>query len=250
MNELSIAGVELTTDEEGRFNLNTLHKMSGLGSEKEPNRWLRQEGAKALCAEIEQTPDLAVAPINVIKGGPIPGTFAVEQIAVAYANWISPAFYLKVINVFLASNNKVETTPLPILPATVAKDTFFSLLEVARAVGVPESFAIFEAGELAGQQSGIDLTALLAHAPAMDDVPDQDVMLEPTELGALFGLSGAEMNNKLSELGLQSKVACKWKPTVAGEAVCARHQWKSPVSGKSGYNLKWKAAEIEAMMDG
>lgn len=36
-----IAGVEITTDAEGRFNLNALHKASGLGSAKKPSNWLR-----------------------------------------------------------------------------------------------------------------------------------------------------------------------------------------------------------------
>lgn len=36
------------------------------------------------------------------KSGRYGGTFAVEQLAVAYANWISPTFYLQVIDTFLA----------------------------------------------------------------------------------------------------------------------------------------------------
>ena len=143
---------------------------------------------------------------------------------------------------------RVETISLPLLPSAVARSTFDDLMAIARAVGVPESFAIFEAGELAGQQSGIDLTPLLSHAPAMDDVPKQDVLLEPTELGKLFSLDGAQMNIKLFALGLQDKVAGEWTPTDTGEALSVRHQWKSPLSGKSGYNLKWKAEEIERMM--
>ncbi len=40
-----IAGVEITTDSEGRFNLNALHKASGLGSNKAPAQWLRTKQA-------------------------------------------------------------------------------------------------------------------------------------------------------------------------------------------------------------
>ncbi|OTA18172.1 hypothetical protein Xbed_03169 [Xenorhabdus beddingii] len=35
-----IAGVEITTDSEGRFNLNALHKASGAGESKKPSQWL------------------------------------------------------------------------------------------------------------------------------------------------------------------------------------------------------------------
>ncbi len=98
-----IAGVEITTDSAGRFNLNALHRASGLGDHKLPSQWLRYDGTKALIAELEQSADshLAQQAINSVKGGSSPGTFAVQQLAIAYANWISPAFYLQVINTFL-----------------------------------------------------------------------------------------------------------------------------------------------------
>lgn len=144
---------------------------------------------------------------------------------------------------------KPEMAALPLLPAEVAESTFAAMLSIAKIAGVPESYAIFEAGEIAGQQSGLNLTPMLLHSPAMNDVPDSDVMLEPTELGQLFDLTAAEMNNKLAAFGLQKKVGGKWAATDSGKELCAIHQWKSPLSSKSGYNLKWKAAEIEALID-
>ena len=35
-----IAGVEIVNDDHGRLNLNALHKASGLGKHKAPNKWL------------------------------------------------------------------------------------------------------------------------------------------------------------------------------------------------------------------
>jgi len=106
-----IAGVEITTDEAGRFNLNALHRASGTGDHKRPSKWLATEHAKALIEELQKnlSPNQgfgqilldAEIPVSVIKGGVSPGTFAHELLAISYAGWISPAFQLQVNQVFL-----------------------------------------------------------------------------------------------------------------------------------------------------
>ncbi len=99
-----IAGVEIITDEQGRFNLNALHRASGLGDHKRPSKWLNTEPAQQLVDEVGgQSPlegfDQKV--VNTLKGGLLPGTFAHELIAISYAGWISPSFQLKVNQTFI-----------------------------------------------------------------------------------------------------------------------------------------------------
>ncbi|TXE25875.1 KilA-N domain-containing protein [Serratia ureilytica] len=89
-----IAGVLISTDDEGRFNLNALHKASGLGANKAPAQWLRTNAAQELVQEVTDM-QICTSPIHSIKGGPNQGTFAHELLAVEYAGWISPAFRLK-----------------------------------------------------------------------------------------------------------------------------------------------------------
>ena len=48
-----ICGVEITTDRAGRYNLNALHRASGLGAHKAPAQWLRTLSAKQLIEELE-----------------------------------------------------------------------------------------------------------------------------------------------------------------------------------------------------
>lgn len=99
-----IAGVEITTDAAGRFNLNALHKASGAEKKNGPSYWLALEGTQALIAELEQTlsdTGISVSPINVIKGGLHQGTFAHELLAIEYAGWISPSYRLQVNQTFL-----------------------------------------------------------------------------------------------------------------------------------------------------
>ncbi|WP_269619228.1 phage antirepressor KilAC domain-containing protein [Zhongshania sp. BJYM1] len=99
-----IAGVEITTDNEGRFNLNALHHASGLADHKRPSKWLATEQAQDLVLVLQTlspSEGLAQNPINTIKGGIAPGTFAHELLAVSYAGWISSVFQLRVNQVFI-----------------------------------------------------------------------------------------------------------------------------------------------------
>lgn len=99
-----IAGIEITTDEAGRFNLNALHRASSTGDHKAPNQWLRSKQAKELILELNnQTANSQSGheALKVINGGAAPGTFAHELLAISYAGWISPAFQLEVNQTFI-----------------------------------------------------------------------------------------------------------------------------------------------------
>ncbi|MCK5517641.1 MAG: phage antirepressor KilAC domain-containing protein [Desulfobulbaceae bacterium] len=102
-----VAGVEITTDGEGRFNLNTLHNASGEGKHKAPNRWLANKQTIELIDALKsQTQNLgsgdkSATYVNIVNGGNFPGTFAQELLAISYAGWISPSFQLQVNQVFL-----------------------------------------------------------------------------------------------------------------------------------------------------
>ncbi|MGZ0337003.1 KilA-N domain-containing protein [Citrobacter freundii] len=93
-----ICGVEITTDAEGRFNLNALHKASGGEKKNGPAYWVTLDSTTQLIAELEkQTTGITV----VKKEGRYGGTFAHELLAIEYAGWISPAFRLQVNQTFL-----------------------------------------------------------------------------------------------------------------------------------------------------
>ena len=96
-----IAGVEITTDEAGRFNLNALHKASGGEKKNGPSYWLALDTTKSLIDALGHKLGDTEIPVSVIKGGLSQGTFAHELLAISYAGWISPAFQLQVNQVFL-----------------------------------------------------------------------------------------------------------------------------------------------------
>ncbi|WP_202112835.1 MULTISPECIES: KilA-N domain-containing protein [unclassified Gilliamella] len=99
-----IAGISITTDKEGRYNLNALHKASGGEKKNNPSYWLSLQGTQELILELEQQlsdTEISVSVVQSIKGGLNQGTFAHELLAVSYAGWISPKFQLMVNQVFL-----------------------------------------------------------------------------------------------------------------------------------------------------
>ncbi len=111
-------------DAEGRFNLNALHRASGGEPKNRPSRWLENEQTKKLIEELSRNSCLGFEPVRSVKGGMMPGTFAHELLAISYAGWISPAFQLKVNQVFLDyRTGKLQPNP--------ANMTRLQLLELA-----------------------------------------------------------------------------------------------------------------------
>lgn len=86
---------------DGLFSLNDLHRAAGGEKRHQPSDFLRTDQAQALLAEI-QSADSRTA-VQSVNGGPLRGTYACRELVIAYAAWISAAFHLKVIRVFLSS---------------------------------------------------------------------------------------------------------------------------------------------------
>lgn len=91
----------------GLFSLNDLHKASGGSPKHRPGEFFRNEQTKALIAE------LAIADIPAIRksAGRYGGTYACKELVIAYAAWISAAFHLKVIRVFLSATAPMVAAP-------------------------------------------------------------------------------------------------------------------------------------------
>jgi len=94
---------------------------------------------------------------------------------------------------------------------------------------------------------GPDLRHIPGQLSVSQNISDESVMLEPTELGREFKLSATNMNKKLEELDLQVKKGKKWMPTDKGAQICSRHLWSS--AGKSGYNYKWNLGKVVELME-
>lgn len=134
----------------------------------------------------------------------------------------------------------------PLLPEQRAESIIGVFTRLAAAHGVPMSFAMQLASVEATKISGLPFDRLLTQAACMNAVPDEDVMLEPTELGKRYGISGQRLNSILGDHDLQMKIGDNWIPTEDGLKFSQRHAWSR--NGKSGYNLKWRVSFVDDLM--
>lgn len=97
------------------YNLNDLHKAAGNEQRHKPANWLALQQVSELIAELCDAGNPASKEnqqvIQVIKGGKNQGTFVCKELVYAYATWISPAFFLKVIRTFDAVANEQPEIP-------------------------------------------------------------------------------------------------------------------------------------------
>lgn len=194
-NDLScpvIAGISITTDEQGRYNLNALHKASGGEKKNNPSYWLSLQGTQELILELEQQlsdTEISVSVVQSIKGGINQGTFAHELLAVSYAGWISPKFQLTVNQVFL-DYKKGELTPAPKIDNS-------GLPELRKARAIKEVYNVAE--KLCGHLSNLSspskqaIYAKLINPIAGSVVPYPILdgqTYSAKEVGAQLGISG------------------------------------------------------------
>lgn len=119
------------------YSLNDLHLASGNDPKHRPNQFIRLDTTQELIKEINQISDLQIcrsvkslhtdinkncdaqicASVKSLRTGINKGTWACEELALAYATWISPKFHLVVLRAFIAMHRgeqpKQLTLPNP-----------------------------------------------------------------------------------------------------------------------------------------
>ena len=127
------------------------------------------------------------------------------------------------------------------------EDVLVSWIKAAAILCVPTHIGQQEAVKAAREATGVDYARLLQSSPAQDNIPQSEVMLEPTELAKRFGFKSAQaMNRELEDHGLQAKVNGRWVPTRRGTEYCATHAWSK--DSKTGYNLKWNVEKLKSLI--
>ncbi|MDP0354098.1 KilA-N domain-containing protein [Glaesserella parasuis] len=102
--------------------LNDCHQASGNLQKHKPVLFLRLDSTKELIEEIQKE-DPTTQPLKTLRGTQ-GGTFACEELVIAYAMWISPKFHLVVLRAFLAMHkgelqNSAQIVPLEPKPDVV-----------------------------------------------------------------------------------------------------------------------------------
>ena len=119
-------------------------------------------------------------------------------------------------------------------------------LSIGKLFEVPVHLAQVEAVKVVRLQLGTDLSPWLRLAPAQDNLRTEDVFLEPTDIGRMFGVTGKYVNAGLLNLGLQVKQGTGYEPTDLGTGHAHKHQWTK--GAKSGVNLKWRVSFVKTQL--
>ncbi|MDO9986051.1 P22AR C-terminal domain-containing protein [Glaesserella parasuis] len=106
------------------FNLKDLHIVAGNEKKHEPYLFVRLDTTKELIEEIQKE-DPTTQPLKTLRGTQ-GGTYACEELVLAYAMWISPKFHLVVLRAFLAMHKgELQNQPQQLaLPEPEKKYTF------------------------------------------------------------------------------------------------------------------------------
>lgn len=115
------------------YSLKDLHKISGGEKKHEPYLFIRLETTQELITEIKRESDCE--PVKTIRGTQ-GGTYACEELVIAYAMWISPKFHLIVLRAFLAmhkaeSQNANQIQPLADEPLNLLVQAYHFLYQAS-----------------------------------------------------------------------------------------------------------------------
>ena len=115
------------------YSLKDLHKISGGEKKHEPYLFIRLETTQELITEIKRESDCE--PVKTIRGTQ-GGTYACEELVIAYAMWISPRFHLIVLRAFLAmhkaeSQNASQIQPLADEPLNLLVQAYHFLYQAS-----------------------------------------------------------------------------------------------------------------------
>ncbi|KMK11030.1 hypothetical protein ABW06_23365 [Pluralibacter gergoviae] len=99
---VSVNGVSVRVDAEGRYSLNDLHAAAvaeGKATESQrPGEFLKTKQVRRFVRALSDAKK--IASVLTIKGGPQQGSWGLELIAIRYAAWLNPLFEIKVYETF------------------------------------------------------------------------------------------------------------------------------------------------------
>ncbi len=105
--DLVLNGKEITTDGEGRYSLNDLHKAAGGLNKQKPSLFYRSDSFTSV-VEILTAQKRAFEPIVKKQGRYNGGTWVCKELVYKYAMWVNPEFEVKVIQTFDKLTSKIN----------------------------------------------------------------------------------------------------------------------------------------------
>jgi hypothetical protein len=249
-----IAGVEINTDEHGRFSLNALHKASGGEAKNGPSHWLANQKTQDLVQELKtQTTENPV----VKKEGRNGGTFAHEILAVEYAGWVSPAFRIKVNQAFIDSRKGEAFHAQPVSQDKLSREVRLQMREFGKfgkLMGLEGNQLALSVSRSVEAVTGVSPMGVMGITHIPSDLEAEAVNV--TDLGRLIGLSSQAMNIKLISEGLQtsyrnSKGKLCYELTDEGKAAGGRwHDAQKAQGGRPIMQILWPTSVADLFKKG
>lgn len=134
MSNLTILKTAIRTFE-NLYSLNDLHIASGAEAKHQPSLFIRLDTTQELISEIQKETDKGNI-LQSFRSGVNRGTYACEELVIAYAMWISPKFHLIVLRAFLAmhkseSQNASQIQPLADEPLNLLVQAYHFLYQAS-----------------------------------------------------------------------------------------------------------------------
>ena len=106
------------------YSLNDLHRVSGAEDKHRHSLFIRLDTTQELVSEIQKEVKSTDLIFKTTGGRGMRGTYACEELVLAYAMWISPKFHLVVLRAFIAMHkgelqNSTQIAPLEPKPDVV-----------------------------------------------------------------------------------------------------------------------------------
>lgn len=210
----SVAGVSIRQDVEGRYCLNDLHKAAGGLKTHQPSDFLKTQQTKELIAELSNSDySRSLAPV-LSSAGRSGGTYVCKEMVYAYANWISPKFYLQVIRTYdaLVTGN-VDALPPAIFQqlSDIVSKQIEDALRVSLPAMVDASIASRQLSVRSGKTAGVLWKSF--------GLPTKGMRGYPAWFSHRLRQMGCEMPSGRAEMG--GSTAFLFDPDKVGKAMKA-----------------------------
>lgn len=198
----------------GLFSLNDLHKAAGGEAKHQPALFMRMEQTQALITEIGNSTDSQSFKTKEGRNG---GTYACRELVIAYAAWISAAFHLKVIRVFLDAvqpqrpyNPAIDYTRISPAQAQDLKELVHAIAE-SKVQGYSETWARLQRKfrvnsylELPAARFEEARAYLLAKLPQARAVPPGKMLVDRAKLAAIY-IDLGKLQARIDAMGMPAQ---------------------------------------------
>lgn len=199
----------------GLYSLNDLHQAAGGEEKTAPNKFIRLDQTQALIAEIKSADSQNCLESRRGNNG---GTYACRELVIAYAAWISAAFHLKVIRVFLAvtapqpgpAQKHLDYTRISPAQAQDLKELVHAIVQ-AKVQGFSETWARLQRKfrvnsylELPAAQFEEARAYLLAKLPPARTVPPGKMLVDRAKLASIY-IDLGKLQARIDAMGMPAQ---------------------------------------------